>query len=90
MKLMSDIFALPLSGLDVGPTMNCTSIGDDDAIAHAINHIDALADALESLLTDYNQYRAVNEIDMTDDHSAKLHLKMMNADQVLKSYRGEK
>lgn len=52
MKRMSDVFELPVSGQDVSEFyyLDCSDEEDDDAIAHAINHVDALADALEGLL----------------------------------------
>ena len=58
--------------------------------AHAINHADALADALEAITSDYNRYTAIHPVDMTDDDSAKLHGIMFNASQALRLYRGAK
>jgi hypothetical protein len=89
MKRMNEVFELPVSGEEMQDHVAFRTFGDeDDAIAHAINNVDKLADALEALVSDYNQYRAVNEIDMTDDHSAKLHEKMATAEQALAAYRG--
>jgi len=100
MKKMSEVFKLPSNVL-----VNLDNELHDDrgrllaefssrqyakAASHAINHVDALADALELIVNDYNSYRAVNEIDMTDDHCAKLHQKMINADKALAAYRGDK
>jgi hypothetical protein len=51
---------------------------------------DSLADALESLTSDYVSYRAVNGIDLTDDHSAALDVKMNLAIAALAAYWGEK
>jgi hypothetical protein len=57
MKKLSEIFELPVSGVDIqgsGIYFNQQESDRlvDDAIAHSINHIDALADALESLTSD--------------------------------------
>lgn len=60
-----------------------------EAAAHAINHVDALADALEALTSDYASYRAINGIDLTDDHNSKLDVKMNSAIAALAAYRGE-
>ena len=87
MKRMSEVFDLPLHELDIAYCVNTSSEADALA-ARAINHVDALADAFESLVTDYNQYCAVNGIDITDDHCANLHEKMVDA--LLAAYRGEK
>lgn len=100
MKKMSEVFELPL----IVDSDNDIHIGNGDWIlinpsapecvgahvAHAINHVDALADALEAIVSDYNQYRAVNGIDLTDDHCAKLDVKMATAEAALVAYRGEK
>jgi hypothetical protein len=51
---------------------------------------DSLADALEALTSDYVSYRAVNGIDLTDDHSAALDVKMNLAIAALAAYWGEK
>lgn len=51
MKRMSEVFDLPVDGLCLSYLLaDETTSSDDDAIAHAINHVDALADALESVL----------------------------------------
>jgi hypothetical protein len=54
MKKLNDVFELPVSGQDVSEFyyLDCSDEEDDDAIAHAINHIDTLADALEALTSD--------------------------------------
>jgi hypothetical protein len=79
MKKLSDIFELPVSGQDVSEFyyLDCSDEEDDDAIAHAINHFDALADALELILGD----KAIFNID------SKSHAKAVS---VLVDYRGEK
>ena len=58
-------------------------------MAERAKHADALAEALDSIVTDYNQYKALNGIDLTDDHSAKLDVKMTAAEAALAAYRGE-
>jgi hypothetical protein len=90
MKRMNDIFELPVRAALLGFVFDVTTPDDDKAIANAINHIDSLADALESLTSDYVSYRAVNGIDLTDDHSAALDVKMNLAIAALAAYRGEK
>lgn len=53
MKKMSDILSLPINGYDLRQAVKETSHEEDNDIAHAINHVDALADALEMLM-DWN------------------------------------
>lgn len=99
MKKMSEVFELPIKTptwsvdnvLDAsGKSVASFKRGDyAESAAHAINHADALADALESIVSDYNQYRAVNGIDLTNDHCAKLDVKMAAAEAALAAYRGE-
>lgn len=83
MKKMSEIFNGKPCGFSVRMTDEQVSAGQ-----HCINHADALADALESIVSDYNQYRAVNGIDLTDDHCAKLDVEMEAAEAALVAYRG--
>lgn len=94
MKKMSEVFELPINHeyLEVyGPERaGITYAEAEKHAAHAINHVDALAEALEAIVSDYNQYRAVNGIDLTDDHCAKLDVKMATAEAALAAYRGEK
>ena len=91
MKKMSDVFELPLDGRRLPLIIaEDTTREEDLAIAHAINHVDALAGALDALVSDYNQYREINGIDLTDDHCAKLDVKMATAEAALSAYRGEK
>jgi len=52
MKRMSDVFELPITATNLIHVANETALEDDKAIIHAINHFDALADALESLTSD--------------------------------------
>ena len=81
MKRMSEIFELPCSGVDIQGSDVYYSQAEnevkiDDAIAHSINHVDALADALGAILSSKNdeeEYTAIAE-----------------AQEALKAYRGEK
>lgn len=95
MKRMSDVFELPLDcdyfAVDGYQPIKDLSIDNqleaDKYAANAINHVDSLADALEALTSDYVSYRAINDIDLTDDHSAKLDAKMNAAIAALAAYR---
>ena len=54
MKRMSDVFVLPVSDVELEYLISHETTGDDDkAIAHALNHVDALADALESIVGEH-------------------------------------
>jgi len=90
MKRMNEVFDLPVNEIDVFEAMQNYSEESDAAICNAINHVDALADALESLTSDYTSYKAINDIDLTDDHSFALEVKMNAAIAALAAYRGEK
>ena len=90
MKRMNEVFELPVNASLLGFVFDHTTLDDDKSIANAINHIDSLADALESLTSDYVSYRAVNGIDLTDDHSAALDVKMNLAIAALAAYWGAK
>ncbi len=50
MKRMNEIFDLPVTDKNLTHVANYTSLEDDAAIIHAINHVDALADALEFMI----------------------------------------
>ena len=51
MKRMNEVFELPINGRSLpGLIEDDTTRDDDIAIAHAINHVDALADALGCIL----------------------------------------
>ena len=52
MKRMSEVFELPVRAVGVEWLTMQSSDDTDEAIAKAINHIDALADALQKLLDD--------------------------------------
>jgi hypothetical protein len=52
MKRMNEVFELPIRYVDaVSFAVNLTK-GETEAIAHAINNVDALADALGDLVND--------------------------------------
>ena len=97
MKRMSEIFELPLPLGEMDCMVDVfihSDIDTDESVvamhaAHAINHVDALADALDALTYDYATYKAINGIDLTDDHNAKLDVKMETARRALSAYRGE-
>ena len=89
MKKMSDVFELPLAVEFVGagefhiknhsrhvPAICSYSSDQAFAVAHAINHVDALADVLESLLNDKAMIHFNNK-------------KHMQAVSALVDYRGE-
>ena len=80
MKKLSDVFELPVSGQDVSEFyyLDCSDEEDDDAIARAINHVDALADALEFMIA--NNW----------SHSFNRREAEARAKAVLAAYRGEK
>ena len=83
MKRMSEVFDLPvhIDGI-IGIRshgLNSTFEQDDHA-AHAINHVDALADALLGLVA------VVDENDLGKFGLIALN----NAEKALKAYRGEK
>lgn len=51
MKPMNEIFDLPIDGSELSYQMAYRIDSDEEeAVAHAINHVDALADALEDLI----------------------------------------
>jgi hypothetical protein len=87
MKRMNEVFELPVNEIDICEAIDCYS--EAKVAAHAINHVDALADALESLTSDYTSYKAINDIDFTDDHSFALEVKMNAAIAALAAYRGK-
>lgn len=49
-KKMSEAFELPIKGFELEYLMSETTGDDDELIAHAINHVDSLANALEALI----------------------------------------
>lgn len=52
MRRMNEVFALPITGENLSGTIRSgmTDTNEESAIAHAINHVDSLADALESMI----------------------------------------
>ncbi len=91
MKRMDEVFELPLSRMVEADDQIQDANGDwalvvrlphrADYAAHAINHVDALADALEALL---------KELDSTYIGSANLSDRIHGADAALAAYRGDK
>ncbi len=86
MKRMDEVFYLPVQGVDIQGFDVYHSQCDggrsvDDMIAHAINHVDNLADALDTLL---------KELDSTYIGSANLSDRIHDADAALAAYRGDK
>ncbi len=80
MKRMSDVFFMPMSYSDAEElTLNCID-EEVEAIQHAINHVDALADALESLLDAVTNRSAHDSINN----------QIISAAMALGDYRGEK
>lgn len=91
MSRMSEVFELPVK---VGEGYGCCLLYSEDApiasfnyedyssyAAHAINHVDALADALSALL---------KELDLTYVHCSNLSDAIESADMALVAYRGDK
>jgi len=85
MKKMSEVFELPVSDMDLA---YLTSQAEDGSMtlaennrcrhaAHAINHVDALADALHDLI-------------LSCRHTQSNILACTYAEEALKSYRGDK
>jgi len=63
MRRMNEVFALPITGENLSGTIRSgmTDTNEESAIAHAINHVDALADALESLINFTSSFGAHND-----------------------------
>lgn len=82
MKRMSEVFELPISGVKLERAiLEAAFCTEQDYAAHAINHIDALADALDVLL---------KELDLTYVQNASLSDAIESADMALVAYRGDK
>lgn len=60
-----------------------------EAVAHAINNVDALADSLKEITDDYFIWCG-DDPDLTTDQCHKLHQMMIKAKAALAAYRGEK
>jgi hypothetical protein len=76
MKRMSEVFELPITDDNLGYVIDRTTYEEDLLIINAINHVDALADALELLLSDKAMIHVGND-------------KHLQAKAALASYRGE-
>ena len=81
MKRMNEIFDLPVTDKNLTHVANYTSLEDDMAIIHVINHVDNLADALEGCM---------NAIAYNATISEKAIEQYMVAKAALAAYRGEK
>jgi len=81
MKRMSEVLELPVSADDFADPFYPNDKRQDEYIAHAINHVDALADALQLLLTQVSKVYSTSK-------------ELGNAEEVahaaLAAYRGEK
>ena len=84
MKRMNEIFNLPVTDKNLTHVANYTSLEDDAAIIHAINHVDALADALNDVL---EMAWILSEDDKTEFNQRTPVIKAKSA---LAAYRGEK
>jgi hypothetical protein len=92
MKRMSEVFELPVSGVDIQGSGIYFDQQEsdrlvDDAIAHSINHVDALADALELLFDDYKELADSGDAGNWKLEETDVGMKAMAA---LAAYRGEK
>lgn len=84
MKRMSEIFSLPVEPKDVWGTWdreNKPSFELDSHAAHAINHVDALADALAAFV----DFKSDGVSSVCDDDEL-----WVKAESALKAYRGER
>ena len=85
MKRMNEVFELPVTGRDMRNLIKEeTTYEDDDSIAHAINHVDALNDALQNLM---NMLGGASKDCGHEFHCVCPYEKAAAA---LKAYRGEK
>jgi hypothetical protein len=77
MKRMNEVFELPVNEMDVFEAMQNYSEENDAAICNAINHVDALADALADLIEESKNYAAnfkseyYSAIDALEDYRGK-------------------
>lgn len=87
MKRMSEVFELPLSYVDAAEfTVNLTK-DEVKAVQLSVNHVDALADALEMMLSDnltMSKWLSDNYWDAEDSENFK------QAKKALAAYRGGK
>lgn len=82
MRRMNQVFALPITGENLSGTIRAgmTDTNEESAIAHAINHVDSLADALETLLDAVLFKKAEDSINN----------QIIAAAKALAAYRGDK
>ena len=80
MKRMNELFKLPINGHDLREAIIQTSYKEDTTIAHAINNVDALADALDALLASSIRMAGSSEFYQAQD----------DAQAALNAYRGAK
>lgn len=81
MKRMNEVFELPIYYADaVSFTVNLTR-SETESITHAINNVDALADALETLLPHVESNRELGKSGESAHAAAQI---------VLNAYRGAK
>lgn len=80
MKRVDQIFELPVDEMDVLEAVDNFSEEKDEAIVRAINHVDALADALETLLDAVLSKKAEDSINN----------QIIAASKALAEYRGDK
>lgn len=83
MTRMSEVFKLPVNGFELEYLMSKTTEDDDDSIAHTINHVDALADALDACVKVLGQMPAGEPV---NDSDRAYH----QALEALNAYRGTK
>lgn len=87
MKRMSEVFELPVSSGNRGYCTDavfqaggngewCSTFYTDEQAKHAINHVDALANALEMMLDEYCRVTVPNKV-------------AFDASMVLAAYRGD-
>lgn len=89
MKRMSEVFELPVQAVDIECLTMQSSDDTDEAIAQAINNIDALADALGDIVFDYFATINLSNVDIAT-LNPELHKKMTAATDALAAYRGDK
>ena len=85
MKRMNEVFDLPIDEDELALCMAFSStIDEEEAIAHAINHVDALADALKDVL----EMAWI----LSEDDKAEFNQRtpVIKAKTALAAYRGEK
>ena len=87
MKRMSDIFNLPVKHANLPYLLERTEYEEDAAIINAINHVDALCDALQLLFDDYKELADSGDAGNWKLEETDVGMKAIAA---LKAYRGEK